>query len=156
MSPETYNQMMISILYRLTHLSFENDASQEAIRVALLNFCATLFLTRCYFDQPYERLSELYNATLVNCCQVSSEPFPKPIMFWLVMLYHVVTGEPTSSGTVRFDKEFSPAQVDTWEEAHAILRSIMWIDFVHGNRGREIFETVVRETITRNSLEMKE
>ncbi|KAJ9620307.1 uncharacterized protein PV06_00641 [Exophiala oligosperma] len=151
MSPEMYNEMMIAILYRLTHLSFneEKDLPNEVIRVALLVFCTTLFLIRCYLDHPYERLIELYKVTLVRLCQCRSEGEhlpPKPVMFWLVMLYHVVPEQETtsssSSGTaLYFDKEYySQAEVDTWEEALTLLKSIMWIDFVHGNRGREIFE----------------
>jgi hypothetical protein len=43
LSPDTYNEMMISILYRLKHLSFEDGPLQEAIRAGSLTFSSTIF-----------------------------------------------------------------------------------------------------------------
>jgi hypothetical protein len=53
LSPEIYNEMMISILYRLTHLSFESDPLQETVRIGLLAFSSTIFMQRHYKKQPY-------------------------------------------------------------------------------------------------------
>ena len=90
LSPDTYNEVMISVLYRLTHLSFEDDPLQEAIRAGLLTFSSTIFLTRHYMKQPYEHIFNLFSSALFKLCQSTSIIVPRPIMLWLMILYHVV------------------------------------------------------------------
>lgn len=46
LSPDTYNEMTISILYRLMNLSYEEDILLEAIRIGLPIFSSSIFLTR--------------------------------------------------------------------------------------------------------------
>jgi hypothetical protein len=55
---------MISILYRLTHLSFESDPLQETVRIGLLAFSSTIFMQLRYKKQPYEHLVNLYSNML--------------------------------------------------------------------------------------------
>ncbi|KAK5213575.1 hypothetical protein LTR41_001154 [Exophiala xenobiotica] len=144
LSPETYNEMMISIFYRLTHLDFEDDLSHEVIRLALLTYCSTLFLTRVYLDQPYERLFDLFSSTLSKLCQSPCSVVPEPIMLWLMILHHLVAYKEASSSdaweNVRLNKAIALTGTDTWSQAHQGLRSVMWVDFVHDVPGRKVFD----------------
>lgn len=147
LSPETYNEMMISILYRLMHLSFEEDLLQEAIRTGLLTFSSTLFLTRLHMNQPYEHLFNLYGSALLKLCQSTSIIVPQPVMLWLLVLYHVIAYEQPSPGdwqSVRLGEALSLTSVNTWPQAHEILKSVMWVDFVHDAPGKKAFETAVQ------------
>jgi hypothetical protein len=143
LSPETYNEMMISIFYRLTHLDFEDDLSHEVIRLALLTYCSTLFLTRVYLEQPYERLFDLFSSTLSKLCQSPCSVVPEPIMLWLMILHRLVTYKEASSDAwenVRLNKALALTGTDTWSQAHQGLRSVMWVDFVHDVPGRKVFD----------------
>ncbi len=143
LSPETYNEMMISNFYRLTHLSFEDDLSHEIIRLALLTFCSTLFLTRLYLGQPYERLFDLFSSTLSRLCQDPGTVVPDSITLWLMILHHVVADKESSSEaweSVQLSKAIALTRMDTWSQAHQVLRSIMWVDFVHDAPGRRVFD----------------
>jgi hypothetical protein len=147
LSPDTYNEMMISILYRLTHLSFEDDSLQEAIRTGLLTFSSTIFLTRHYMKQPYEYLVNLFSSALFKLCQSTSIIVPRPIMLWLMILYHVVAYKepsPEDWQSVWLDKAVSLTRVNTWPQAHRILKSIMWVDFVHDTPGKKAFEAAIQ------------
>jgi hypothetical protein len=147
LSPETYNEMMISILYRLMDLSFEDDILQEAIRLGLLTFSSTIFLARQYMQQPYERLYRLFGSALLKLCQSPSIVVPSPIMLWLLALYHVVAYKqpaPEDWQTVQFGKAISLTRVRKWPGAHELLKAVMWVGFVHDVPGKRVFEVAVQ------------
>ena len=147
LSPDTYNEVMISVLYRLTHLSFEDDPLQEAIRAGLLTFSSTIFLTRHYMKQPYEHIFNLFSSALFKLCQSTSIIVPRPIMLWLMILYHVVAyKEPSPEDwlSIWLDKAVSLTRVDTWPQGHRILKSVMWVDFVHDAPGKKAFEAAIQ------------
>jgi hypothetical protein len=147
LSPDTYNEMMISILYRLTHLSFKDDPLQEAIRTGLLTFSSTIFLTRHFMKQRYEHLFNLFSSALFKLCQSTRIIVPRPIMLWLMILYHVVAyREPSPEDwlSVWLDKAVPLTRVDTWPQAHRILKSVMWVDFVHDAPGKKAFEAAIQ------------
>jgi len=147
LSPDIYNEMMISILYRLTHLSFKDEPLQEAIRNGLLTFSSTIFMTRRYMQQPYEHLFNLFSTALFKLCQSTSIIVPRPIMLWLMVLYRVVAYKepsPEDWPSVWLDKAVSLTRVDTWPEAHSILNSVMWVDFVHDAPGEKAFEAAIQ------------
>lgn len=146
-SPTTYNEMMISILYRLTHLCFKNDVLQEVIRAGLLAFCSTIFMQRHFMDQPYENLLNLYSDALFGLRKSTITDLPTPIVLWLTMLSHVVTGNehpPADWRSVWLDNVILRSGIDSWPQAHEMLRSIAWVDFVHNRIGKLAFESSVK------------
>jgi hypothetical protein len=145
-SPNTYNEMMISILYRLMNLSFEQDVLQEAIRTGLLTFSSTIFLTRLYMKQPYEHLFHLFGSALFKLCQSASIMVPPAFMLWLMILYYLVAytqPAPEDWQSVWLGKAISLTGVRVWPDAHGVLKSIMWVDFVHDVAGRKVFDAAV-------------
>lgn len=147
LSPLTYNEMMISILYRLMYLSFEEGSLQEAIRIGLLTFSSTIFLTRLYMRQPYEHLFNLFGSALFKLCNSTSIIVPQPIMLWLMVLYYMVAYDQPSPGdwqSVWLGKAISLTEVNAWPQARIVLKSVMWVDFVHDAPGKRAFEAAVQ------------
>jgi len=63
-------------------------------------------------------------------------------MLWLMLLYHgtVYKGpsvDPWADDWL--DRAVSLVGVDTWAQAHPVLRSVMWVDFVHDPAGQKAF-----------------
>jgi hypothetical protein len=145
LSPDTYNEMMISILYRLTHLSFESDILQEAIRTGLLVFSSTIFMQRVFMDQPYDHLLGLYTKALSRLRKFTDIDLPVPIVLWLTILSHVVAqGDPSPAWrNVWLDEAILRADINSWTQALEILRSIAWVDFIHDRLGKQTFEAAM-------------
>jgi hypothetical protein len=146
LSPDTYNEMMISILYRLTHLSFENDILQDAIRTGLLVFSSTIFMQRVFMDQPYDHLLSLYTNALSRLRKFTDIDLPVPIVLWLTMLSHVVAHEepsPADWRSIWFEEAILRADINSWAQALEILRSIAWVDFIHDRLGKQAFEAAM-------------
>lgn len=145
-SPVTYNEMMISILYRLTHLSFKSDPTQEVIRIGLLVFSTSLFMQRHFMGQPYAHLWNLYSNALERLQNSTQIHLPVSILLWLMMLPHVVAHKEPSLADLRnvwLDNAISCTGVDSWSQAREILRSMAWVDFIHDRRGKQAFGAAI-------------
>ncbi|TAQ83723.1 hypothetical protein B7494_g7953 [Chlorociboria aeruginascens] len=128
LSPETYNEMSISILYRLTYLCFERDPLQEVIRVGLLAISSTIFMQRYFLGKPYNHLLNLYSNALLRLLESIDVDLPVPILLWLMMLSHVVIDKepsPTDWRSLWLDKAILRAGINSWPQAQEILRSIV-------------------------------
>ncbi|OBT77084.1 hypothetical protein VF21_02893 [Pseudogymnoascus sp. 05NY08] len=146
LSPEIYNEIMISILYRLTNLSFESDPFQEALRVGLLAVSSTLFMQRHFMENPYDHLLNLHRKSLLKLRDSTDIDIPVPIVLWLTMLLHVVENRkpsPTDWLSVWLDEVIFRAGIESWHRAHEILRSMVWVNFVHDRCGMPAFEAAM-------------
>lgn len=146
LSPEIYNEIMISILYRLTNLSFESDPFQEALRVGLLAISSTLFMQRQLVEHPYDHLLNLHRKSLLKLRESTDIDVPVPIVLWLTMLLHVVENrEPSPPDwlSVWLDEAIFRARIESWHRAHEILRSMVWVNFVHDRCGMAAFEAAM-------------
>ncbi|KEF56386.1 uncharacterized protein A1O9_07967 [Exophiala aquamarina CBS 119918] len=145
-SPETYNEMMISIFYRLMHLSFTDDGMQRLIRIGLLTYCSTIFLIRMYQANPFSRLHDLFSTELRVNFQSTSRCLPQSVLFWLLMIYNLVAYKDscrTEWQTVWLDETIALDKTATWSDASTLLKSVMWVDFVHDAAGMKIFDAAV-------------
>jgi hypothetical protein len=146
LSPEIYNEMVISILYRLTYLSFESEPLQEAIRTGLLVFSSTIFIQRNFFEQPYDHLLSLLSNSLIKMRESSDVDVPVPIVLWLTMLSHIVAEkEPYQEDWrgVWLDETLLRTGIDSWSQARDMLKSIVWVDFIHERLGKQAFEAAM-------------
>ncbi|KAH8700088.1 hypothetical protein BGW36DRAFT_373329 [Talaromyces proteolyticus] len=146
LSPDIYNEMMISILYRLTNLSFEGDPVQEMIRIGLLTFSSTLFIQRHFIEQPYDHLLHLYNNALFGLLGLTDIELPIALLLWFTIFSLVVGCEETPlAGRLRvlLDKALLRVSINSWHLAREILGSIMWVDFIHDRLGKQAFESAM-------------
>lgn len=142
LSPDMYNEMMISILYRLTYLSYAGDLLQEVLRSGLLAFSSAIFMQRQFMQKPYDRVVETYDDVLFRLRTTIDMDLPVPAALWLTMLSHLIAhGESPHASWKRdwFDETISRANITAWSQARDILKSVAWVDFIHGQRGKAIF-----------------
>ena len=146
LSPDTYNEIMISLLYRFTHLSFENDPLQESLRTGLLAFSSAIFLQRNFMGHPYDHLLDMYSNALFNLYKSTDVALPVPIVLWLTMMINLVAHKefnPEEWQGVWLDKTIEHAGLKSWYHAREMLKSFVWIDFVHDRPGKQTFEAAI-------------
>lgn len=147
LSSDTYNEMMISILYRLMHLPSVDEVVPALIRTALLTYCSALFLTRMYHQgNPYEHLIELFSTQLWKLHQSASIGIPRPVVLWLLVTYHWVAyndPSPKKWQTLWLDETIALGRGAIWADTNKILKSVMWVDFVHDTLGIKIFDAAM-------------
>ncbi|KAK7429596.1 hypothetical protein QQZ08_003791 [Neonectria magnoliae] len=78
-----FSEIMISVLYRLLHISLKDCPLGECLRVGMLTFAMTIFMQWQYFKLGQGPPAEMFSAALLRL-QVSSVDAPPRVLFWLV------------------------------------------------------------------------
>ncbi|KAF4977655.1 hypothetical protein FZEAL_5845 [Fusarium zealandicum] len=140
--PEHFQEMMLSIQYRLLLLDYTIDANplHEAIRLGLLAFEATLFikLPGCKFKsaQFAEQIRDAIEAVPVDGETVAN------IKLWLLLIGSIMVFEGSESWLVQSIQSLVGRQ--TWAEVRKRVKQIVWVDSVHDIPGRKAFEATLR------------
>ena len=137
---------MISILNRLTHLLYESDALQEAMRSGLLAVSSAIFMQRQFMEQPYDFVLDLYSSTLSRLRKATDTNLPETMVLWLTMMYHVVAHKespPSDWANMWLDEAISCAGIGCWSQLREMLHSVVWIDFIHDRPGEKAFESAM-------------
>lgn len=145
-SPDTYNEIMISILYRLINMSLHTDPLQEAIRTGLLALSSTIFLQRHFIKNDFEHLLSLFGNALKQMRESTHIDIPIPIVIWLAILPHVVgqkEASPASWQNSLLDDAILRSGTDTWLQVREILGSVVWIGFIHDRIGKQAYEAAM-------------
>lgn len=143
--PELFQEIMLSIQYRLLLLeySFDTQPLSEAIRVGLLAFQATIFLQvpglKLKFDHLAGRLRLAIDAL------DASTPVLADLKLWLLLIGSIAL---VGSDELWLMSEVTDLTVeDDWTHIRERMKSIMWVDVVHDTPGKAVFEAtkVVRD-----------
>ncbi|XDG10206.1 hypothetical protein ABKA04_009821 [Annulohypoxylon sp. FPYF3050] len=131
---ELYQEVMISVHYRLLNLHFEINSMNEIIRLALLSFASVVFLQWDGVKFRYEYLNQRFKATLAYVIH-GAEPIPQQLILWLYTIGAIST----------FDRDeqtwFKPVLIrilgdlgcKTWDQIEPLLKSIIWVDVLLGS-----------------------
>lgn len=143
LEPSLINEIMVSTMYRLLHLTFLHPSVNEIIRLSLLAFSSTIFLQGQLFTRRYQHLTFKLRTSLVQSQTQSPHETPLPVRFWLTMMLSLISplcaDDIWLSGAI--DQLVQETKITTWIDARTMLKSVMWIDVLHDTPGKEIVET---------------
>lgn len=103
-------------------------------------------MQRQFMEQPYAHLWKLYSDALEKLRTSTDIDLPVSILLWLLMLRRVIAHKESSlseSLDVCLDNAISGAGVESWSQASEMLRSVAWVDFVHDQRGKQVFDAAI-------------
>ena len=145
LAPEMYNEAMISIIYRLMHLSFEPNSLEELLRLGLLCYSTTIFLFNRY-DSPYQNLLRGFLKALIKLHKAQRSEMLSSIQLWLVMLPNLINSNGGNRDGITSDPDIDLLpevleryRVVSWSQAREMLLSVAWVGFVHDQRGETAF-----------------
>lgn len=140
-STSLFNEALISTFYRLLHLSYLDHPPSEAVRAGMLAFGVSIFFSSKEQMQPYGNLIERYRNSLLALRRCQTK-LPSSIVLWLLLLWDIIA--PSKPGTGIWEDWLVEvalhSNIRSWTEARSILKSIMWIEFLHDEPGRKAFE----------------
>ena len=136
---------MVSIMYRLIHMSYGHSSLDECIRLGLLTYSSSIFLQWKDTRMSYHNFSTAYR----NCLTSSrfSDMVPYYFQLWLLMTGAVSIFNEHDDQWLKPNllSIFNSCSLDSWDQARDILRSIMWIDLLHDHLGKRYFDSVVSD-----------
>ncbi|KAG5813779.1 hypothetical protein H9Q74_002189 [Fusarium xylarioides] len=138
LKPEAFQEIMLSIQYRLLQLDFSQDPApiQEALRIGLLAYESTIFLqiqgTKLKSDSFSRQLRDTIQATPVQGEATAN------IKLWLLVVGSIIVFDSSEDWLVQSINSLAGRQ--SWEEVRERVKEVMWIDVIHDVPGRKAFE----------------
>jgi len=139
--PEVYQEILISIEYRLMHLICK-DRSLETLHLAILAFSTTVFLQAEGVRVRYHDLSRQLHDSVLRLGASNQAP---ELWLWILFIAAIsaVTDEDDQWLMPLLRAAFRRTGTTTWEPIRDILKSIMWIDALHDKDGKRVFDLVL-------------
>lgn len=140
--PSLFQEVLISVQYRLQHLSYAINDKQETLRLAMLAFSTTLFLEAHSAPLYCKSLSCLLREALRVLGQ-GNDCTELELKLWLFFVGRISIlnlPEDQSWLEARVLKINEALGLTTWAEVRSVLKGFLWVDIVHGKAGEMIFK----------------
>ncbi len=139
-SPEVNLNTMAAVIYRLLQRSYEGSSVEEALRLGLLAFCSHVFLRWQNVGLPYNHLSTRHRRCLAEL-SASPEACPRTLL-WLLTIGAISMSTELNAewwnSSLRHSIEL--CGVSSWAEMRQTLKSFLWIDVLHDQLGKKLYE----------------
>lgn len=131
LAPNTFSEMMTSVLYRLLGLTYQ-DPVAEAIRVGMMFFAAGIFFQWRGISQRLTYLGEISRKSLLDL-RTSERQVPPLVILWLLVIQTSPIPQtlPADILTAWMKETISQLQISKLKQAHPMLKSVMWIEYLH-------------------------
>ncbi|KAF4339318.1 hypothetical protein FBEOM_6732 [Fusarium beomiforme] len=139
LKPEAFQEIMLSIQYRLLQLDFSQDSApiQEALRIGLLAYESTIFLQVQGMKLKSDSFSRQFREA-IQAIPVLGEATAN-IKLWLLLVGSIMVFDSSEDWLVQSIHSLTGRQ--PWDEVRERVAEIMWIDVIHDVPGRKAFET---------------
>lgn len=145
--PELFQELMISIQYRLLLLEYALDTQPiaEAIRCGLLAFQTSVFLQMHGTKFKYDFISEQLAKAIQRLPETS--PVLVQLKTWLAFIGSIAvldSNEPWLVATIR-----RLTLSLSWAETRRSLQDVMWIGVIHDTAGKQVYDGArdIRDTV---------
>lgn len=141
LQPNTFSEIMVSILYRLLALPFPESPIEDALRVGMMAFTATIFFRWRSMNQRQKYLDDMFRDALSKLKEASSQP-PLGVLFWLLMLWSITVSPGDDMIAEWRHGVVQDLGLCSWPEAQKVLKSVLWIGCLFDNSGQQAFDSV--------------
>ncbi|CAM1505951.1 Fc.00g115880.m01.CDS01 [Cosmosporella sp. VM-42] len=145
--PNTFSEIMVSVLYRLMNLVFNESPVEDAVRLGMITFTAAMFFRWREMRQRQGYLDDAFRVALQKLEHTSTQG-PYVVLLWLLMMWNICV--PDRSGDGLFvdwlDDIILNSHFQSWMEARNVLKKIIWINYMHDAPGKMLFDAAVSRT----------
>ncbi|KAH6985703.1 hypothetical protein BKA56DRAFT_715144 [Ilyonectria sp. MPI-CAGE-AT-0026] len=143
----TFSEIMVSVLYRLLHMSFKQCPVNEVLRVGMVAYTTAIFLQWQYFKMGEGHLKESLSNALLELRE-SFIDVPPPVLFWLLTVLNTSFATDAEGRHVGwFSEVVELIPLASWAEARKVLKSMVWVDSLNDSKGKVAFDKA-RSNIT--------
>jgi hypothetical protein len=140
-SPVLFQEVLISVQYRLHHLLFNKNDIQETLRLIMLVFSASLFLDVHCRPWAYEHLAHALKDALRGL-QSKTDGLHLELQLWLAFIVRMTvltSAEDWLWLQGHMLTTMRALELKSWAEARQVLKSFLWADVLHDKRGEGIY-----------------
>jgi hypothetical protein len=152
-SPGLFQEVLISVQYRLHHLAYSSHDRQETLRLSMLALSASLLLgVHSLHSRPLHcvQLEAGLRESVQAFDQASSKAFLE-LKLWLVYLGRMSVldlpeDQPWLAQNLR--RTTRALGLTTWVEVRSVLKGLLWVDIFHDEAGERIFNSAKSSEVT--------
>ncbi|KAH6958214.1 hypothetical protein DER45DRAFT_213491 [Fusarium avenaceum] len=149
LQPNTFSEIMVSILYRLLALSYPSSPVENALRLGMMACTAAIFFRWREMKQRQAFLDDSFREALYELMKAEVRP-PDAVLLWLLVLWKITVSDD-SRHDVFSEWTFEVLrglEVKSWDGVRDVLKTVVWIDCLFDVSGRRVFEPML-EKMTR-------
>jgi hypothetical protein len=148
LEPDLLQEVMISVQYRLLNLQYENKDAHELIRVVMLAYSITILplLFSHFTPTPpinYPSLQIWLQRFLIIAKESSNEKLKALLWILVVVGITIMDNEPIN---LQLTHIMQALNLNSWDEVLEILKGFLWVDVLHGERGKKLFNNTIMRT----------
>lgn len=143
---ELYQEVMVSIHYRLANLRFDAGSIDETMRLAMLSFSSTLFLqwrgTRTRFEFLAQNMK-----TSVSLLKHHGSALPALLTLWIYIVGAVSVFDEQEQAAFQPDltEVLQVMELKSWNQVALSLKSVIWVDVIHDHLSKQIVQAALPE-----------
>ncbi|RSL45492.1 hypothetical protein CEP53_010767 [Fusarium sp. AF-6] len=144
LQPNTFSEIMVSILYRLLAMSFPESPIEDALRVGMMAFTAAMFFRWRSMNQRQQYLDGTFRDALSKLKDASAQP-PLSVLFWLLTVWTITVSQYPGQNMFSkwMDNVLEDLGLSSWSDAQKTLKSVLWIGCLFDAPGQQAFDTVL-------------
>jgi hypothetical protein len=144
LQPNTFSEIMVSILYRLLALSYPKSPIENALRFGMMAYTASIFFRWREMKQRQAYLDDSFKEALSRLRKAEVQP-PDAVLLWLLALWKITVSHG-SGHDVLSEWTFEVLrglEVKSWDGVRDILKTVVWVDCLFDASGRRVFEPML-------------
>ncbi|CAH0039396.1 unnamed protein product [Clonostachys solani] len=136
----TFNEILLSVSYRLSHLAFDRSPALEAFRVGMLAFATSIFFSWPELRAINVSVNRAFQDALWKL-RSSGDQFNPLLTFWVLMVWKVQVHKeaPEKLFADWFGEVKLSIPIASWAEARAVMKRVLWIDILYDGQGKAEF-----------------
>lgn len=143
---ELFQEILISVQYRLMVVDFPRGWPNEPIRVGLLAFATSLFLQTEGIKVRFEFLSSQLKDLFSKTEWPIGQPFAS-YRLWLLFIAAITAATVDDDGWLKpllvAACQSSEGRNKTWSDIRTDLKSVLWVNNMHDQAGEAVFRRLV-------------
>lgn len=146
LQPNTFSEIMVSILYRLLALSYPTSPVENALRLGMMAYTASIFFRWREMKQRQAFLDDSFRGALVELRKGGVRP-SDTMLLWLLVLWKITVSDD-SDHDVFSEWTFEVLhglEVKSWNGVRDVLKTVVWIDCLFDASGRRVFEPMLKK-----------
>jgi hypothetical protein len=144
-SRRTYDDILVSVHYRLYNITQGTNLLSRALHTGVFVLASLLYFAWQYTPEGQNALAEPL-CEILHEMAIDADGCPDPVALWLVMVWKSLVTEDLAQNLHNsfLQDRIASLGLRSWEDAETILRSLIWVDSLHGPRGKMAFNLALK------------
>jgi hypothetical protein len=146
LQPNTFSEIVVSILYRLLALSHPASPVENVFRLGMMAYTASIFFRWREMKQRQAYLDNSFREALSELRKAKVRP-PGAVLLWLLVLWKITVSDD-SNHDVFSEWTFEVLRglgVESWDSVRDVLKTVVWIDCLFDASGRRVFDPILKK-----------